>query len=100
MTAPARHAADGPVIDVGWSSLLLVAGLLAGTVVLLDLARAVDDTVVHVVLALVLALALDRVVRLVERWTGLSRVAAVVAVVTVLVGAVAATVALLAPAVV
>ncbi len=100
MTAAARRSRQEPTVDVGWSSLLLLAALLGGAVVLLDLARAVDDTVVHVVLALVLALALDRVVGLVQRWTALPRVSAVVAVVTAVVAAVAATVALLAPAVV
>ena len=100
MTAPARGRQDGPYVDLGWSSLLLVAALLAGAVVLVDLARAVDDTVVHVVLALVLALALDRVVGLVERLTGLRRAPAVLAVVAVVVAVVAGTVALLAPAVV
>lgn len=96
-SAPARRE---PYVDVGWSSLLLVAALLAGTVVLVDLARAVDDTVVHVVLALLLALALDRVVGVVQRWTALPRTAAVVAVVTAVAAAVAGTAALLAPAVV
>jgi predicted PurR-regulated permease PerM len=100
MTAPARRPRDGTPVDVGWSSLLLVAALLGGSVVLLDLARAVDDTVVHLVLAVVLALALDRVVGLVERWTALPRVWAVVAVVTAAVAAVAGVVAVLAPAVV
>lgn len=98
MTAPTRR--DRPTVDVGWSSLLLVAAPLGGTVVLVDLARAVDDTVVHVVLALVLALALDRVVGLVERWASLPRISAVVAVVTAVAGVVAGTAALLAPAVV
>ena len=100
MTAPARRPPDGPYVDLGWSSLLLLAALLGGTVVVVDLARAVDDTVVHVVLALVLALALDRVVGLVERWTGLRRAPAVLAVVTAVVAVVAGTAALLAPAVV
>ncbi len=100
MTAAVRRSAPEPSVDVGWGSLLRLAAPLGGAVVLLDLARAVDDTVVHVVLALVLALALDRVVGLVQRWTSLPRVSAVAAVVTAVVVAAAATVALLAPAVV
>ena len=100
MTAPAGRSQEGPYVDVGWPSLLLVAALLGGTVVLVDLARAVDDTVVHVVLALLLALALDRVVGAVQRWTALPRVWAVVAVVSAVVTVVAGTAALLAPAVV
>lgn len=100
VTGPGPPAHDEPYVDVGWSSMLLVAALLGGTVVLVDLARAVDDTVVHVVLALVLALALDRVVGLVQRWTALPRLGSVVAVVTVVLGTVAASVVLLAPAVV
>jgi predicted PurR-regulated permease PerM len=100
VTGPERGSPDGPYVDVAWSSLVLVAALLGGTVVLVDLARAVDDTVVHAVLALVLALALDRVVGAVERWWGVSRVWAVVAVVAAVVAVGGGTAARLAPAVV
>ncbi|CAN5263866.1 hypothetical protein BH24ACT10_BH24ACT10_09600 [soil metagenome] len=97
-----RELADepAPVVDVGWSSLLLVAGLLVGTVVLIDLSQAVDDTVLHLVLAALGALALDRVVALVQRVARLPRAAAVLVVVVVVGLAVAGAVALLAPAVV
>lgn len=96
-----RELADepAPVVDVGWSSLLLVAGLVVGTVVLIDLSQPVDDTVLHLVLAALGALALDRVVALVQRVARLPRAAAVLVVVVVGL-AVAGAVALLAPAVV
>lgn len=89
-----------PVVDVGWSSLVLVAALLVGTVVLLDLAEAVDDTVLHLVLAVLGALALDRVVAFVQRVSRLPRAAAVLAVVLVVGLLVGGAVAVLAPAVV
>ena len=97
---PRTRGEGGLVVDVGWPSLVLLAALLTGTVVVLDLARAMDDTVVHVVLAGVGALALDRVVRLVERWTRLPRAAAVAAVVTVAVGLATLLALLLVPAVI
>ena len=101
MSEPTRpRTSDAPRVDVAWSSLLMVGGLLCAAVVLLDLARAVDDTLVRVLLAVVGALALDRVVGLVERWTRLPRSAAVAAVVTAVVALLGALAWLLLPAVV
>jgi len=97
---PSHPDAGAPVVDVGWSSLALVAALLVGTVVLIDLADAVDDTVLHLVLAVLGALALDRVVRLVQRVFRLARAAAVLVVVLVVGLLVGGAVAVLAPAVV
>lgn len=88
------------VVDVGWSSLVLVAALLVGTVVLVDLSQAVDDTVLHLVIAGLGALALDRVVGQVERVARLPRAAAVLAVVLAVGLLVGAAAAVLAPAVV
>ena len=98
--SPRTGPGDGLVVDVGWPSLAMLAALLTGTVVVLDLARAMDDTVVHVLLAVVGAFALDRVVGVVQRWTRLPRAAAVAAVVTLVVGLTAAIAAVLVPAVV
>jgi putative heme transporter len=69
-------------VDIGWPSLVLVASVLVILVVAVDLARAVQDTIVYVLLALVGALALDRVVVAVARWLRLPRVGAVAVVVT------------------
>lgn len=91
-----RHARP---VDIGWSSLLPLAGLLVALVVAYDLARTVDDTLVHVLLAVVGALALDRVVGAVERWTRLGRTGAVTVVVSLTVGLVAGVGMLLVPAV-
>jgi len=88
------------VVDVDWSSLAMLAALLAGIAVLLDVGNSVDDTVVHAVLAVAAALALDRVVGLVERWAHLSRAAAVAVVVTAAAALVAAIAVVLVPAVV
>lgn len=88
------------VVDVDWSSLVMIAALLVGVVVVLDVGRAADDTVVHVVLAAVGALALDRVVGVVERWTRLPRAGAVALVVTGAVTLAAAVAVVLVPAVV
>jgi putative heme transporter len=94
-------AADEPVsADLQWRSLVVFAAVMVGAVVLLDLLRAVDDTVVHVLFALFGAFALDRVVRLVERSTRLRRPAAVLVVVSVAVGLASAVALLLVPAVV
>ncbi len=92
--------ARAPVVDVGWSSLALVAGLLVGTVVLFDLSQAVDDTVLHLVIAVLGALALDRVVALVQRVSRLPRAAAVLAVVLVVGLLLGGAVAVIAPALV
>jgi predicted PurR-regulated permease PerM len=98
--SPAGRPAYPRHVDVGWSSLLTVAALLVGTVVAYDLARAVNDTLVHLLLAVAGALALDRVVRLVERWARLGRAAAVTLVVGLGTALVAGLAALLVPAVV
>ena len=97
---PERTDDVAPVVDVGWSSLALVAALLVGAVVLVDLAEAVDDTVLHLVLATLGALALDRVVAFVQRAARLPRAPAVLAVVLGVGLAVGGAVAVLAPAVV
>ena len=99
-SAPAGRPTYARAVDVGWTSLLTVAALLVGTVVAYDLSKAVDDTLVHVVLAVVLALALDRVVGLVERWARLSRAVAVAVVFTLTAGIATGLAALLVPAVV
>jgi predicted PurR-regulated permease PerM len=99
-SAPAGRPSYPRAVDVGWSSLLPVAGLLVAVVVVYDLARSVDGTVVHVLLAVVGALALDRVVGAVERWTRLARTGAVTVVVTVTVALLAGIALLLVPAVV
>ena len=101
-SAPPRPSAPRPslVVDVDWASLATLAALLAGTVVVLDVGRSVDDTVVHAVLAAVGALALDRVVRIVEAWTRLPRAGAVAVVVTSVAALVAAIAVVLVPAVV
>lgn len=90
-TAPSRY------VDIGWSSLLPLAAMLVGVVVAYDLSKAVDDTLVHVVLAVVGALALDRVVGGVQRVARLGRAAAVAVVVTLSVGIVVGAGALLVP---
>lgn len=90
-TAPPRY------VDIGWSSLLPLAAMLVGVVVAYDLSKAVDDTLVHVVLAVVGALALDRVVGGVQQVARLGRAAAVAVVVTLSVGIVAGAGALLVP---
>jgi predicted PurR-regulated permease PerM len=86
--------------DLEWGSLVVFAAVMATAVVLLDLTRAVDDTVVHVLFALVGAFALDRLVRLVERSTRLPRQEAVLVVLAVAVALAAAVAMLLVPAVV
>jgi predicted PurR-regulated permease PerM len=96
---PAGRPSYARSVDVGWSSLLPIAALLVGTVVAYEAGRAVNDTAVHVLLAVVGALALDRVVRAVERLTRLSRAAAVTVVVTLTAGLVGGVLALLVPAV-
>lgn len=88
------------VIDVGWSSLVTLAAVLVGMVVAYDFSRAVDDTVVHVVLAVVGALALDRVVGLAQRLTRLGRAAAVAVVVSLTAALVAGASVLLMPSVI
>jgi putative heme transporter len=98
VTAPEPEAAVRA--DLEWRSLVTFAAVMAGAVVLLDLGRAVDDTVVHVLIALILAFALDRLVRLTERSTRLGREASVVVVLLVAVGLAAAVARLLVPAVV
>lgn len=90
-TAPPRY------VDIGWSSLLPLAAMLVGVAVAYDLSTAVDDTVVHVVLAVVGALALDRVVGGVQRVARLGRAAAVAVVVTLSLGIVVGAGALLVP---
>lgn len=92
--------APSPSVDIGWSSLLPVAALLVGVVAAYDLSRAVNDTVLHVVLAVIGALALDRVVGAVQRIARLGRTAAVVLVVSLFAGVVALTGLLLGPSVV
>lgn len=84
-------------VDVGWSSLLPLAAMLVGVVVAYDLSRAVDDTLVHVLLAVVGALALDRVVGAVQRVVRLGRPAAVAVVVSLAVAIAAGAGALLVP---
>jgi predicted PurR-regulated permease PerM len=87
-------------VEVGWSSFVLVAAVVVVLVVTVYLASAVQDTIVDVLLALVGALALDRVVAAVGRWLRLPRAGAV-AVVLAASAAVTALIAfLLAPAVV
>lgn len=85
-------------VDVDAAGLVVLAALLAAPVVALDVLGSVDDAFVHLLLAVVGALALDRPVGLVRRWTGLSRAGAVAAVVTVTVAVVAAAAVLLVPA--
>lgn len=99
-TRATTTASRAPRVDVGWSGLGVLGGLLCGAVVLLDLARAVDDTLVRVLVVLVAALALDRPVGLVERWSGLPRAGAVAAVVSGVLAAAGALALLLGPAVV
>ena len=107
MTTPERpgpSAADRPddVVraELDWRSLVVFAGVLAAAVVVVDLTRAVDDTVVHVLFALVGAFALDRVVTAVERATRLPRQGAVLVVLSAAVALAAAVAVLLVPAVV
>ena len=97
---PAGRPSYPRSIDIGWSSLLTIAALLVGIAVAYDLVSAVDDAVVHLLLAVVGALALDRVVGLVQRWTRLRRAAAVAVVVSFTSALVAGLAALLVPAVV
>lgn len=85
-------------VDVRWSGLLTLALVLVALVVAWDLAQATDDTVAHVVLAVVGALFLDRVVGLVQRLTRLGRGAAVAVVVLLTAGLLAGLAALLVPA--
>ena len=87
-------------VDIDWSSLLTLAALLVGIVVAYDLAKSINDTVVHLVLAVVGALALDRVVGLVERWTRLRRGMSVAVVVTATAALAVGIAALLVPAMV
>lgn len=84
-------------VDIGWSSLLPLAAMLVGVLVVYDLSKAVDDTVVHVILAVVGALALDRVVGAVQRISRLGRAAAVAVVVSLTTGLVALAGVLLVP---
>jgi putative heme transporter len=98
--APAAAPDDVVCADLDLRSLGVPAAVMVGAVVALDLARAVDDTVVHVLFALVGALALDRLVRLVERSTRLPRPPAVAVVVAFAAGAAAVVATLLVPAVV
>jgi len=97
---PAGRPSYPRFIDIGWSSLLTVAALLVGILVAYDVARAVNDAVVHLLLAVVGALALDRVVGLVERWTRLRRAGAVAVVVSLTTALLAGLALLLVPAVV
>jgi predicted PurR-regulated permease PerM len=91
----------GPVhVDVAWSSFLLLAAVAVALVVAVDLTRAVQDTIVGVLLALVGALALDRVVVAVARWSGLPRTGAVAVVFGAALAVAALVVWLLAPALV
>lgn len=87
-------------VDIGWSSLLPLAALLVGVVVAYDLSKAVDDTVLHVVLAVVGALALDRVVGAVQQVARLGRAAAVALVVSLTAGLAALAGVLLVPSLV
>lgn len=87
-------------VDIGWSSLLPLAAMLVGVVVAYDLSKAVDDTVIHVLLAVVGALALDRVVGLVQRLARLGRAASVAVVVTLTVAIATGAGALLVPSVI
>lgn len=87
-------------VDIGWSSLLPLAALLVGVVVAYDLSRAVDDTVIHVLLAVVGALALDRVVGAVQRLARIGRTAAVAVVISLSVGIAAGAGVLLVPSVI
>jgi putative heme transporter len=91
---PAPGPQDVVAADLDGRSLVLFGAVMVGAVVALDLARAVDDTLVHVLFAVVGALALDRLVRLVQGSTRLPRTAAV-GVVLAAAAAVAALVALL-----
>lgn len=93
-------AASPRYVDIGWSSLLPMAALLVGVVVAYDLSRAVDDTVIHVLLAVVGALALDRVVGVAERITRRGRAAAVAVVVSVTAALAAGVAMLLVPSVI
>jgi predicted PurR-regulated permease PerM len=96
---PAVVPAPAPTrVDVDWPSLLVLATLLATPVITLDVLGSVDNTSVHLLLAVVGALALDRPVGLVRRWTGLSRAGAVAAVVTVTAALAIAAAVLLVPA--
>lgn len=96
-----RPAPDEPVsADLEWRSLVVAAGVMAAAAVLLVLARATNDTLVHLLIAVVAAFALDRVVRLVERSTRLPRTAAVGVVLTVAVALLTLVGLLLVPAVV
>jgi putative heme transporter len=91
---------DAVSADVDGRSLVVFAAVMVGAVVVVDLARAVDDTLVHVLFAVIGALALDRLVRLVQRSTRLPRVAAVGLVLAVAAGVAALVATLLVPAVV
>jgi predicted PurR-regulated permease PerM len=94
-----RQVGQSLEIDIGWPSLLLIGGMVAALVVAATLARLASDTVVHVVIALIGAFALDPVVRAVQRWTRLPRTGAVTTVVVAIVAVVGGVVTLLAPAV-
>ena len=91
---------DPRTVTLGWSSLLPVAALLVGVVVAYDLSKAVNDTLVHVVLAVVAALAHDRVVGAVQRLARLGRAAAVAVVVSLAAGLTALAGVLLVPSLV
>jgi putative heme transporter len=97
---PETGGLRGVTADLDWHSLVVVAAVLAGVVVMLDLARAVNDTVVHLLVAVVVALALDRVVRLAQRTLRLSRRAAVAVVLSAAVALAAAFAVLVVPAMV
>lgn len=97
--APSRRP-DTVRADLDWPSVAAFALVTVGAVVALTLARAVDDTVLHVVVAAVGALALDRLVGLVERRTPLGRRSSIAAVLLAALALLVAVVTLLVPAVV
>jgi putative heme transporter len=97
---PAPSGPGGLTADLDWRSLVVCAAVMAGAVALLDLGRAVNDTVIHLLFALVGALALDRVVRLAQRSLRLTRAAAVAVVLSGAVAMAAAFIVLLVPAMV
>jgi predicted PurR-regulated permease PerM len=79
---------------------MLLAAVVVALVVAVNLALAVQDTLVYVLLALVGALALDRVVGAVGRWLRLPRAGAVAVVMTAALAVVVLVTSLLVPALV
>lgn len=96
----APETEDTVTADLDGPSVVRFAAVMVGMVVLLDLARAMNDTLVLLLLALMGALALERLVRFVMRSARLPRDASVVVVLAAAVALAAAFATLLVPAMV